>query len=232
MKFQYLHLCSSSRTPESTKQLCQYFASKYKGVSFVKQSQKYVAQIHRKGKNYHLGMYILAADGAMAYDVGAKVLKGSDGKNKNFMNDTEYITARDHESSQRGLIVSLTDVVESIKVKKRELRSKIMHDNPSNKVSSAEVSSILQDQEDLNASKGTTKSCNKNLSIEVIKPPEHQKMTFSEANMIEKLHKLREINETNTQLGVLAAIAAKVDKHPRPEASLGTSERIKKKTRR
>ena len=230
-KFQCLSLCASTRISDSAKEACQHFASKYYGVYFLKRCNKFVAKVYHKGKNYNFGCYILAADGAMAYDVGVKVIKGSDLKKRNFVNDTEYTNARTKESSQRGLVVPLADIVKSIKTKKKQLRSKVVSDNKS-----TGCTSNLHCREEMNASQGTESRYDPN--IEKGNAIEHQPTDTSkptilipETNTNEKLHKPREISAPNTRIGVLAAIASKVDTHARPEATLST-ERIKKKTKR
>jgi hypothetical protein len=57
--------------------------SGYKGVSFYKPYNKYIAHIQFNGKNIHLGYYDTAIEAAMAYDEAAKELHG-DFSNLNF----------------------------------------------------------------------------------------------------------------------------------------------------
>jgi hypothetical protein len=55
----------SARVPSDT---VRQFSSKYHGVYWKKQSQKWTAQILVKGKKIHLGYYDKAEDAALAYD--------------------------------------------------------------------------------------------------------------------------------------------------------------------
>ena len=50
--------------------------SKYKGVSFRKDTNKFVAHIAINGKTRSLGCFVLAEDAAKAYDIAARKVQG------------------------------------------------------------------------------------------------------------------------------------------------------------
>ncbi len=50
--------------------------SGYKGVTWHKRGRKWMAQIHHKGKHYHLGLFTDLTEAALAYDVAAADMFG------------------------------------------------------------------------------------------------------------------------------------------------------------
>ena len=68
----------SRRTPEETYQAYARrpkragASSKHRGVSFRKQTQFWIAQVHWRGKRYFLGSFNIEWDAALAYNLHAQ----------------------------------------------------------------------------------------------------------------------------------------------------------------
>ena len=95
------------------------YSSEYVGVCLhSKLTGKYVSYISHK-KQYTIGLFVLAADGAYARDKCLSKLGKS--YKPNFLNESEYIAARNQELSTRSLEVSLDKVLKYMNSRAKEL---------------------------------------------------------------------------------------------------------------
>ena len=126
-------ITSTSSTPPravvTKAKLRQY--SPYTGVTYNKSHRRFQSCITDKKRQHFLGRFLTSSEGARAYDVAAKRLKGS-GWKLNFLTDLEYTTAYNAEieaiKSNTTEVIStsrkknITDGAD--KLKKKRVRSK------------------------------------------------------------------------------------------------------------
>lgn len=70
-----IRVCTRSQNM-SNRRAQKNSSSKYVGVCFRKDNQKWQATVHKNGKQYFIGFFNLEEDAAKAYDRKAKKLKG------------------------------------------------------------------------------------------------------------------------------------------------------------
>lgn len=71
-----LRFCTQSQNLQNTRPR-QNTSSKYKGVSWNKHANKWIASIRINGKSKHLGLFVSELNAAKAYDRNARILFGS-----------------------------------------------------------------------------------------------------------------------------------------------------------
>ena len=103
-------------------------SSLYKGVSFHRLNQKYATQLYANHKKYHIGVWLLAADSAYAYDRGASELI-SDGRKRNFDTIEDYEMARAKELEDRDISMKTAGCVGAVKEKIEQRVMKLRYGN-------------------------------------------------------------------------------------------------------
>lgn len=107
----------------------------YKGVSKANSKFQATVCINNKENAVSLGTYILKADAAWAYDIGADAFSGIKGRARNFETVQEYEIARKQELKEAGTNIETVGLAADIDKKIQQRISEIQNGAPKQKTS-------------------------------------------------------------------------------------------------